>query len=201
MTVALLAVFAAVGSAVGTSDAALAAPAASTSTATAPATVEVTQAMHITGFNAAVAKAHGFEIRTNAQGQQYAVRIGAPLNASVTPNTPVVTGSCGQSFMYYNAIGHRATAPRFMANYTSGYRVILPTIGGQWVMYFQDRAGIGVITKNGATNGTPAWSNSGTTYHSLSGRSEAWVTTSSWVMLDDGLICTSEGPSDITNLY
>jgi hypothetical protein len=162
--------------------------------------VKVTRAMHIVGFDAAVAKAHGYQIRTDAQGRQYAVTSGTSLNAAVSPENRV-GGSCGASWMYYNAIGHRPTAPRFMANYTSGYQVILPTIAGTWLMYFQDRAGIGTITRFNATNGSTYWNNSGTTYHSLTGRSEAWVSTSSWVELDDGAICTSGGPSAVTNLY
>jgi hypothetical protein len=164
--------------------------------------VMVTQPMHIVRFDAAVAKAHGYDVRTDAQGQQYAVPTGTKSGAFVEA-VPYnrVTGNCGASWMYYNAIGHRATKPRYMANFNSGYQVSRPTIAGHWLMYFQDRAGIGLITKLGATHGTAYWNDAETTYHSLTGASQAWVSTDSWVMLNNGAICTSGGPSASTVLY
>jgi hypothetical protein len=50
--------------------------AAGASTAT-PDGIRVTVPMTITGYNAAVAKAHGYVIRTDAEGRQYSVKAGA----------------------------------------------------------------------------------------------------------------------------
>ncbi|HEX6526108.1 MAG TPA: hypothetical protein VF070_39770 [Streptosporangiaceae bacterium] len=61
--------------------------------------------MHIIGFNAAVAKAHGYVIRTDSHGRQYSVKAGAP--AGVRPDdNPVIDGNCGYSFMWYSARGN-----------------------------------------------------------------------------------------------
>src|ERR1700754_2965341 len=57
-----------------------------------PDGARVTVPMTITGFDATVAKAHGYTIRTNAQGQQYSVKSGAA--AAVSPNG-VIDGNCG----------------------------------------------------------------------------------------------------------
>src|ERR1700760_546612 len=71
----------------------------------APAGTRVTVPMTITGFDATVAKAHGYTIRTNAQGQQYSVKSGAA--AAVSPNG-VIDGNCGTSYIYEYAVGNHA---------------------------------------------------------------------------------------------
>jgi hypothetical protein len=163
--------------------------------------VVVTQTMHVVRFDVTVANAHGYDVHADAQGQQYAVPAGTSgASIGIAPYNKV-TGNCGSSWMYYSATGHRAKAPRFMANFNSGYQVRLPTIAGTWLMYFRDRAGLGLITKLGATHGTGYWNDAETTYHSLTGASEAWVSTDSWVELNNGAICTSGGPSASTVLY
>ena len=164
--------------------------------------VLVTQPMTVVRFDVAVANANGYDVRVDAQGRQYVVPAGTKTSAAIeaVPENKV-TGNCGSSWMYYNAIGHRATKPKYMANFNSGYQVTRPTIAGNWLMYFQDKAGIGLITKLGATHGTSYWNDQETTYHSVTGASEAWVSTDSWVELNNGAICTSGGPSAATTLY
>jgi hypothetical protein len=158
------------------------------------------QQMHITGFNAAIAKAHGYEILKNSKGQEYSVKIGSRTTFSPASN-PVVTGNCGSSYMYFKAIGHRSQSPRYGASYDSGYFVIHPTLAGEWYMYFVDRDGVGDINNYNATNGSSGWSQSGTTWHTPTGYAYGEVSTSSYVIMDDGGYCVSGGPWESTNLY
>src|SRR5580704_10981411 len=83
--------------------------------------------MHIVGFNAAVAKAHGYEIRTNARGMQYSVKIGSKESPD---SDPVVYGRCGDSYIYYNWIGYRSGSPHYGASTFTGYDVIAPAVEG-----------------------------------------------------------------------
>ena len=61
-----------------------------------PDGTRVTVPMTITGFNAAVAKAHGYVIRTDAQGREYSVKAGTP--DAVSPDNTVY-GNCGSSYI------------------------------------------------------------------------------------------------------
>lgn len=58
--------------------------------------------MHVVGFDATVAKAHGYQVRTSADGRQYSVRIG--MAAAVSPDNQV-GGNCGFSYVYEYGIG------------------------------------------------------------------------------------------------
>ena len=156
--------------------------------------------MHIVGFNAAVAKAHGYEILKNSRGQEYSVKIGS--RSSLSPDSvPVVTGNCGASYMYYSAIGARSKSPKYGAHYASGYTVLYPTLEGEWYMYFVDNAGVGNIDNYSATNGTISWETTGDTWHGPTGYSYGEVSTSSWALMDDGGYCVSGGPWESTTLY
>lgn len=173
---------------------------ATTSTRAVPSGHMYTQEMHITGFNVAVAKAHGYEILKNAKGQEYSVKIGSRTTFSPASD-PVVYGNCGSSYMYYSAIGARSASPKYGASYESGYYVVNPTIEGEWYMYFVDNDGVGDINNYNATNGTIGWQQSGDTWHGPTGYSYGEVSTSSWVLMDDGGYCESGGPWESTTLY
>ena len=162
--------------------------------------------MYIAGFNAAVAKAHGYKILTNAQGLQYSAKIGSAASrnsAAFNPaSDPVKYGKCGDSYIYYRAIGHRAQNPRYIASTFTGYDVILPVVEGTWKATYYDRAGAGTVFDYAATNGTPYWSTEYDTLHAVTGYSWGEVdTNASWVLLDNGAFCHSAGPWESTNLY
>jgi hypothetical protein len=157
-----------------------------------------TRAMHIVGFNAAVAKAHGYEIRKNARGQEYSIKIGSRFSPD---SDPVVYGNCGASYMYFSAIGARSASPKYGASYASGYTVVNPTVEGEWYMYFVDNDGVGDVNNYSATNGTISWEQTGDTWHGTTGYAYGEVSTSSWVLMDDGGYCESGGPWESTTLY
>jgi hypothetical protein len=165
-----------------------------TSTPTGPAVTK--QGMTITRFDPAVAKAHGYEIRTDSKGHQYSAKIGsaAPLDGS-NPGQPSLGGNCGYSNIYYGAVGSK------QAHVETGYDVILPVVASDWWVYVTDDAGTGKLTFDNSENGTPYWGITVDTHHSTTGFSWAEVSTSSYVVLDDGGYCTSAGPWDSTILY
>ena len=155
--------------------------------------------MHIVGFDAAVAKAHGYQIRTNAQGLQYSAKIGSVASPD---SDPVKFGACGDSYIYYNAIGHRSVNPRYIASTFTGYDVTAPVVEGTWQATYHDNAGSGTVTDYSATNGTPYWSTEYDTLHSTSGYSWGEVDPNrAFVVLDNGGLCYSGGPWDSTTLY
>jgi len=57
-----------------------------------PRTVRITVPMRIIGFDAAVAKAHGYVIHTDSHGRAYSVKAGTA--SAATPNNRVY-GNCG----------------------------------------------------------------------------------------------------------
>lgn len=67
-------------------------------------------------------------------------------------------------------------------------------------MYFVDNAGVGEITRY-ATNGSSSWETTGDTWHSVTGYSYGEVSTSSYVIMDDGGYCVSGGPWESADLY
>lgn len=161
-------------------------------------TAKVTTGMYYSGFDAAVAKAHGYVIRTNAAGLQYSVKIGS----NVSPGSdPVKYGACGASYVYYSAFGARSKSPKYGASFETGYTVDGLAVEGNWTLDVADNAGVGALFYGAAANGTGAWSASGDTWHSVTGYSYAEVNTSSWVLLENGGFCTSAGPWDSTSLY
>jgi hypothetical protein len=88
--------------------------------------------MHVVGFDAAIAIANGYEVRTAPDGRQFPVTAGADL-----ADTPlnVVGGNCGFSYVYEYGIGNRA-----VELYT-GYSVIAPVYQWHWTVRLDDRGG------------------------------------------------------------
>jgi len=70
--------------------------------------------MHVVGFDAAVARAHGYQIKTAANGRQYPARAGAASSA-VSPDTKWVGTVASRTFMSTGS----ATA---LSNFTRGTR-------------------------------------------------------------------------------
>ena len=178
--------------ATGTAHATSAHP-ASAAQAPSARTITVSLPMHVVSFDAAIAKAHGYTVRTNAQGQQYVTKAGS---TAVTP-TNTVEGPCGDSWITYTAIGGK------QAVVGTGY-TINPAFGvplsGIWHVAVVDNAGTGIVTSY-PTPGSLAWGTTEVTHHSVTGYSYASVVTStSWVFTDEGYTCHSGGPSANTTL-
>jgi hypothetical protein len=157
----------------------------------APHVVVAVVPMHITGFDPVVAKAHGYVIRTNAAGRQYAVKAGAKPGA--TP-AGIVYGDCGSSWLYYVALGSRRVWV-----YT-GFDVTAPAVYYWWRYWMLDNGGISSHTHSGIQFSS-SWSTTDTWGGMTAGWSEAWVDASSYAVLASGAVCTSAGPSDTTTIY
>jgi hypothetical protein len=163
--------------------------------------IKVTQPMKVVGFDAAIAKAHGYTVHTNAQGQPYVTKIGA---AAASPQN-VVEGECGDSWVDYSAIGERSASPKYVAVLSTGYTLNAPDFGvaieGYWVISVADPAGIGRVVDEDPVGNGVTWSHSWDTYHSKTGYSLATVLVSSYVITDEGWVCNSGGPYASTTLY
>lgn len=187
LAAALLTVAAMAAAAVIPGTAAMAAPSVERH---APVPVQITAQMHVTGIDAAVARAHGFVVRTNAAGKQYVARKGS---TGVSPND-VVSGDCGSSYMYlYPDGGDYTTA-------VTGFNVTGPAVSYGWNIVVVDDAGTAHHSWGGGLAFDSSWSGSWTSWHSVSGYSWAEVV-SGWAVLWDGDICTSLYPSDSTYVY
>jgi hypothetical protein len=175
--------------------------AAQVQSATVIKVIRVTRPMKVVGFDAAIARAHGYTVHTNAHGQPYVTKNGA---AVASPQN-VEEGECGDSWIDYTAIGERSTSPKYEADFSTGYTLNAVDFGlaieGYWVVRISDGAGIGdVETANVVDNGV-TWSWSEETFHSVTGYSLATVLVSSYVYTDEGWICNSAGPYASTTLY
>jgi hypothetical protein len=158
-------------------------------------TITVTRPMRVVGIDAAVAKAHGYTVRTDAQGKQYVAKLGS---AAVTPQN-TVAGPCGNSWVTYTAIGGKA------ASLGTGY-VLNPDYGlpvsGFWEVAVVDDAGTGYVENSNPVTGSFYWDDNYTTYHSVTGYSYAEVVSdNSYVITDEGWLCYSAAPSANTTLY
>jgi hypothetical protein len=180
--------------------AATAAPAGTRVTATPDGTrvtatpdgTRVTVPMTITGFNAAVAKAHGYTIRTNAQGQQYSVAAGA-ANA-VTPDN-VVDGNCGTSYIYEYAVGNAAV------DIQTGFSITTPAVAYYWKYWMRDGGGTSSHTHGGGLALRKTWDTDDRWGALTRGHATSWVDTGSDALLANGGVCTSGGPSASATIY
>jgi hypothetical protein len=165
-----------------------AANAASADTGTTPTTPPASGAgMTVTGFDRAVAKANGYEIRTDANGVERSVKVGAA--GQVVPDSApgnTIQGNCGWSWVRVNGTGNRAILLE------SGFGVRLPVIAWEWHIVLIDRGG--VSTQNwGPTPGpgVPQLRFSRNLSNLTPGSIAAEVQSSSRVTLTDGAICVS----------
>ena len=173
-----------------------------------PAKAQVTQrGMYVAGFNAAVAKAHGYKIVTYANGDKQSV----PSNASShLPKGPMmlhrqagmvaaqnsdynqVQGNCGISYI---VVGQTGTN---QVQIVSGYKNLAgPAYFWSWDVQLNDRNGTSHQTYEGATQGTQA----SRTWRNLNqfGFTHDFVNNGG-ATLDDGTICLSGRPDVSINL-
>ena len=157
-----------------------------------PDGTRVTVPMTIVGFNAAVAKAHGYVIRTDAQGRQYSVKAGAP-NVVSPDNT--VYGNCGSSYLYEYAIGLD------QVDIKTGFTVNTPAVAYWWEYSMRDGGGTSSHTRAGGLAARPGWDDKERWGALTRGPARAWVVSGSDAILVNGDVCTSGGPSDSTTIY
>lgn len=158
-----------------------------------PREIRVVTQMKVAGFDAQVAKAHGYQIRTDSAGRQYAVKIGAAPGA--TPDV-TVGGDCGTSYMDYFAQGNRTVLME------SGFHVPLTITDFSWTVFMLDNGGLskhhwGTVLLLPHLN----WATSQLYAGMTPGPSSAWVSTDSYADLIDGERCYSAGPTDYTTIY
>jgi hypothetical protein len=166
--------------------------AAATLTPSAPHTVKVDVPMHVVGFDAAVARAHGYVIRTDSRGRQYSVKEGT--KAGAVPAT-IVYGNCGYSWMFYDALGNRTV------QVSTGFDVYAPAVLFWWQYTMVDNGGTSTHTHPGVTF-SYSWSTPPDVWGGMTpGYSFAFVNASSYAILSNGSICSSLGPWDSTDIY
>lgn len=157
-----------------------------------------TTPMKITGFDKQVAASHGYEILTDQNGKEYSLRIGdtrlQSQGAQVTPSN-VVSGNCGYSWIYYDAIGDSA------AQINTGFVVDQPATSYWWLVTLDDAGGHSAQTWAGGLFFRNRWGVTRTVRHMTHGHSDAKVSTASSAILWDGAVCTSGGPEDFTWVY
>jgi hypothetical protein len=150
--------------------------------------------MHSVGFDAGVAAAHGYEIRTSPDGKQYSVPKGSPSGAVSPFNN--VTGNCGESWVFEDGIGNASVS------LDTGYAVYTAVVARQWRVVLDDNGG--ESTQNFSGGGTGAYSAWIKTIRGLTrGPGFAFVRSdgSNFAILKDGNVCFSGGPSDSTTIY
>jgi hypothetical protein len=147
--------------------------------------------MKVTGFNAEVARANGYIVKTDAQGQQYSVKPGVAEERAI----PVIWGNCGMSWIYYNAIGNSS------ASINTGFSLYWPAVSYWWFVRINDAGGQNNHIWAGGLNRLYGWSAYKNVPGLSHGLSVATVSTASSAILADGRVCTSGGPSDLDNVY
>lgn len=196
---------AAIGAAVVAISGVVAGPALASAPGTsAPRHSLVKQGMYVTGFDAAVAKAHGYKLVTYANGDEQAVpidpRSGLPkgtllvkasAKGGIHPDNGAsnrVTGNCGDSWIAADEVGPNKI------NLTSGFDVIMPVTKYKWIIQLED------------INGKSEQGASGTLPSGFSSWEDDWpnltqyvfsvdqVLTGSYAILDNGEVCNSVGP-------
>jgi hypothetical protein len=168
-------------------------------TAAVPHVVKVTVPMKVTGFDAAVARAHGYVIRTDAQGREYSVQAGAAATASasadaVSPDN-VIDGNCGSSYLYEYAVGNHAV------DIQTGFNVTTPAVAYWWKYWMRDPGGTSSHTHSGGLAARTSWADDERWGALTPGPASAWVDTGSDALLDNGGVCTSGGPSSSATIY
>ncbi|SDJ83046.1 hypothetical protein SAMN04488074_103321 [Lentzea albidocapillata subsp. violacea] len=153
-------------------------------------TVTYSVGMRIGGFDPEVAKANGYEIRTDEQGRQYSVKLGEVGTQS--QNGGRLYGDCGNSWVRVNGIGRR------VARLETSWDVILPVVAFEWHITVIDTAGVssqdwGPRPGPGSTH----WQDSRDLPGMAVGTVDAQVTpTASKVQMNNGAWCYSGGPRD-----
>lgn len=155
-----------------------------------------TSPMYVVGFDASVAAANGYEIRTDSQGRQYSVKIGS--TAKVSPyDTGIINGNCGTSYITFTSIGNNK------ANFQTGFGVFLgAAVYYGWYVSITNPFGSTAYSWGGGLFFRSTWESPVTTYYTpYFGYTIAAVSTSSYATLSNGAICYSGGPQASDYIY
>jgi hypothetical protein len=163
-----------------------------TASSAAPHAVRVTVPMKIVGFDAAVARAHGYVIRTDSHGRTYSVKVGAA--ATATPDNTVY-GNCGSSYLYEYAVGNHAV------DIQTGFSVNTPAVAFWWRYWMHDLGGTSSHTFGGGLDFRYSWADDSRWGALTRGPASAWVDSGSDAILDNGDVCSTAGPRDSTVIY
>lgn len=157
--------------------------------------------MQAVGFDESVAAAHGYTIVTDGDGTQRSVPVTAEAHAAEAAiarkhalgRATVVAGSCGTSrIVITDSTGFRT------AGISTSFNVNRPAVGYSW---FVDVTGGGTSVRrtfSGALASRTSWQH--TFAHSVpkAGSYIASVARTSNAVLNNGTICFSGGPSDVS---
>jgi hypothetical protein len=181
---------------------------AATTHASTNSTVRIQRAFNVVGFNAAVARSHGYKIVTYANGSEQSVPINRASGLqpgpvvylhrassgvepdAVTQNT--VYGTCGSSFIE----GEKSANHQIWL--TSGFSVTpAPAVAEAWVIELEDENGTSYQGASGPID-SKKWSH---TWDDLNQYNYSFddVLTSSSATLSNGEVCTSGGPGIFLN--
>jgi hypothetical protein len=162
----------------------------------------VKQGMYFEGFNAAVAKAHGYKIVTYANGDEQAVPVnpksGLRKSPILTPTSrtgihpdnsasDTVYGSCGDSYV---------SAVQISTNHIdldSGFDVYYPVVYVDWDVYLSDANGTSTQGASAALLDDVEWGHAWDDLYQYEDTIDQ-VSTGSYVVLIDGQECFSAGP-------
>lgn len=174
------------------SGAALAAPSATPASPTQPAkpATVVKVPLTISGVNEAVAKSHGFEVRTDpATGRKYSVKPG-----QAQPQLTTTTGDCGTAFISIASKGGLEALVYTGWDLTTSQ----PSFYFYWQVKVTDAAGTGERHWRGFAPGY-SWDQFWDTTHSVGGTVTATVS-NGFVELYDGTTCIGFHPTESTTL-
>ena len=154
--------------------------------------------MNLVGFDAEVAAAHGYEIRTTPKGRQYSVPVGTPADyvpaasetapgpATIGTPTPmgISYGNCGYSYVYV-----------YETYVNTGYAVAYGVFYSKWGVKVSSVGAYQDFNLDHGSTG-PYWdfSQGITSYHQGSGYAE--VNPGSYAVMTNGGTCYSTGPQD-----
>lgn len=174
-------------------------PSAAASATPTPAAEKTYRAqLVVTGIDQAIANKHGYKVIVK-NGTLATVKVADhPITQATTMHaldTPVVTGNCGTSFLYYAAQGGRRAVVHTGFDLTTA----APMFAYDWQVAVTDNIGVGSRSWGGPDFGY-SWDTTWTTSHGTTGYSWAQVT-GGHAYLVDGRICSSLGPWQSTNLY
>lgn len=153
--------------------------------------IQVTQAMTLSGYDAAAAEQNGYKIVTGTDGTQKSVPVSAAaiayeqqLARRVTPKTTFVDGPCGSSWINAKSSGQRKVI-------TTGYTVSHPVIAKSWTTQVWGWDGLRNFSWTGPSGGTwfSSWSYNG-------GGDFANVLPGSNVVMSNGAVCLSGSPGE-----
>lgn len=160
----------------------------------------ITAPLHIDHYDATVAAAHGFEIRSNADGYQYPVPV-TPEAEAIAANYPLVNGDsggvstqgydekqgeCGLSYLQLT----RSLSLKSV-DINTGFAVTAPVHYRSWSVQLMGIAGVNHQSFSGGQS-PGVWGDSRSVAYSSGGI--GYVTAGSHVMLVTGAICYAYRP-------